>query len=58
MGAMLGDSIGAIDTENPPFGEAVEGKDVVVGHTPKLHVIAVHQVEQIDAGLHPLLLGV
>jgi len=53
---VLGDSVGAVNAEDAPFGEAVEREDVVVGHAPQLHVVAVHQVEQIDAGLHSLLL--
>lgn len=58
MCTMLGDPIGAIDTEYPPFGQTVERKDVVMGHTPQLHVITVHQIEQINACLHPLPLTV
>jgi hypothetical protein len=58
MRAMLGNAIGAVDAEYPAFGETVEGEDVVVGQAAKLHIIAVHEVEEVDARLHLLLLVV
>lgn len=53
---VLGDSVSAVNAKNPPLREAVKREDVVVGHAPQLHVVAVHQIKKIDTGLHPLLL--